>query len=146
MTKATTSNVLAHVHAFLLCDRTYMDRKTSKWVIAGTFSQVYCPGFPGQYAPPSELFIALSGLRGKVTLQIRFLQASSQLEVFRVDWNLKVSGPKVVIQENIQLPPLPLPDPGEYEFVLQQGQVRLASCPLEAIQLQDGQPPQRRPE
>ncbi|MCH8987738.1 MAG: hypothetical protein IIA92_02915 [Chloroflexi bacterium] len=103
----------------LLADHIYRDQGSSKYVIAGTFHQLNVATFPITFARTIGVFVSLSGLNGKTSIDLEFVDTSSG-EVLMRTQSLEVScdDPDFPVEFAIEVPPLPLPHAGRYLFRL----------------------------
>jgi hypothetical protein len=65
------------LQALVLADHIYTDAQTGKRVICGTFSKIWCKGFPAVLGTPIWAFILLVEAIGDVTIQLRLVQLES---------------------------------------------------------------------
>jgi hypothetical protein len=107
------------LRALLVADHIYRDDGSGKYVIAGTFHQLNVPAFPTTFARTVGIFVSLSGLLGKATLDLDFVEAASG-EVLLRTRALEVSGEDAEqpVELALEVPPLPLPRAGRYVFRL----------------------------
>ena len=103
--------------AFLVCDQIIEDAPTGKKTIVGVFDQIVADEFPVRHSP-SSLYVKLIDCEGDYESRIEFAQVSTQ--AILLEWTGTCSSPSRHEYTELVLswPPLPLPDPGEYEFRL----------------------------
>ena len=103
--------------AFLVCDQIIEDAPTGKKTIVGVFDRITSANFPASHAP-SSLYVKLIDCEGDYEVKIEFAQVSTQ--AIQLEWTGTCSSQNRHEYTELVLswPPLPLPDPGEYEFRL----------------------------
>jgi hypothetical protein len=107
------------LQALLLADHIYRDEGSGKYVIAGTFYQLNVAAFPITFARTIGVFVSLSGLKGKTSIDLEFVDTSSG-EVLMRTQSIEVScdDPDLPVEFAVEVPPLPLPHAGRYLFRL----------------------------
>ena len=103
--------------AFLVCDQIIADAATSKKTIVGIFDSIVASQFPTQHAPCS-LYVKLIDCEGDYEFRIEFVRVSTQELLVECNGNAHPKTRHEYTEFSIPCPPLPLPDPGEYEFRL----------------------------
>lgn len=118
------------VLAMVLCDHYYRDANTGKSILTGTFSTINCPTFPSKHGN-CAVYVALSDVAQNGKVQLIFRKGSFTLEL--PEWDVEKPddrGKVVEIGGNIN--GLPLPEQGDYEFVVSWDGVEIATRRLRA--------------
>lgn len=113
------------LQALLLADRIYQDAATRKYVIAGTFNNVF---FKRDGAKPQKIvegdqtktivlggvqagspsaYISLTEIRGAVDCILRFVSLSSDEAVFECSFKIECDDPLGTVELTLPLPSLP---------------------------------------
>jgi hypothetical protein len=102
------------VQSFILADHVYIDSKTGKKIIAGTFNRVAL-GEGQSSLHPVVAYLALVGCHGPVSLQVRLADLDDG-KVLRSSGVLRFDArdPLETYEVVIEVPPLPLPHEGIY--------------------------------
>lgn len=106
---------------FLLADNVYQDARSGKHIIAGTFSVLAAEALPGQFAHPVCLYLSFFGHAGPCDWLLRFLSPSGE-ELAQRPVVFEVQDPEEQVELSLDVPRLPLPEEGRYQFVLQDAQ------------------------
>ncbi len=107
------------LQALLLADHIYRDQDSGKYVVAGVFHQMNVNKFPSNFSRTIGIFASIYGLTGKAAIDIEFvdlldeevLMSTNAMEIF-------CENPNSPVEFAIEVPPLPLPHPGQYLFRL----------------------------
>ena len=103
--------------AFLVCDQIIEDAPTGKKTIVGVFDRITSANFPASHAP-SSLYVKLIDCEGDYEVKIEFAQVSNQAVLLEMAGTSNSKSRHEYAEFVLPCPPLPLPDPGEYEFRL----------------------------
>ena len=103
--------------AFLICDQVSVDATTGKKTIVGIFSDIQVGQFPANHAPTS-LYAKLIDCEGRYECRIEFMQVAAQSRLLEVRGEFVSESRHRYTELVVPNPPLPLPEPGEYEFRL----------------------------
>jgi len=122
------------VRAILLADEVYQDLHTGKFIIAGTFDQIFVPEFPGTHASTS-LYINLGDFHGSHELAVRLVRLEDGFEMGR-------SGVIQIQQEDrarheefkVQLPPMEFERAGPYAIEVMWDDSLLGECRIQVAQ------------
>jgi hypothetical protein len=132
------------LQALLLADHVYKDANSGKFVIAGTFRQLWAHEFPTNYTREVYVYVALSGIRSKTKLLVRFVDLSN-LEVLFQSPEVGVDGddPLATLEFCMALPGLPMPHPGAFAVELAADFQTIGSVRVDSglLPRQDGQAP-----
>src|SRR5262249_39783098 len=131
------------LQAMVLADHVYREADTGKFLIIGTFGSLTVRR-PRQAAsstgqPPSDdgtrtvsskdvtkagspyLYLALTGIHGKVNLELKYIDLSDATVIFEGNIELECPNPLIIAEFNVPLPPLPVRvpiEPGTYSLDL----------------------------
>lgn len=118
------------VQAILVCERIITESGTNKKTLIGVFDAVGLP--VSQEGPPPailgvHLFARLYDAAGRYSFRVDFVQADTERRIGQA-WTepVELEDPLSAFDFILPLPPLPLPDPGRYEFRLYANDVYLA--------------------
>jgi hypothetical protein len=103
--------------AFLVCDQVIVDAGSGKKTIVGVFDRIWCERFPARYRPAWIYFKAID-CEGEYEHRIEYVQVSTQKILIQGKGQLVHSDRHQYAEFTLQCPPLPLTEPGEYEFRL----------------------------
>lgn len=107
------------LQSLLVADAIYRDEGSGKYVIAGVFHQINVPAFPTTFARSIGIFVSLSGLTGKANIDIEFFDSLSGEVLLRMrSLQISCDGPNQPVDFAVEVPPLPLPHSGSYQFRL----------------------------
>jgi len=104
------------VEAFLLCDSVVVDQQTGKTTVQGVFDQVFRDSYPGGH-PNITIYARFSVSQASSDVDIEIRTPSGKTDRLP---SQKVA-PRIgieVVQFMVQVPVLPLPEPGKYELSL----------------------------
>ncbi|MCL2219120.1 MAG: hypothetical protein FWC23_04335 [Chitinispirillia bacterium] len=133
------------VLAMLVCDYYYRDFHTGKSILAGTFSSINSAGFPTKHGN-CAIYIALTDVAADSTSQLIFRREGGPPLLSMSPW--EVAAPenrRAVVEIGGNLSGLPLPEEGEYEFVLLWNGIEIAHRRLIAAQIGRGSGPEPEP-
>jgi hypothetical protein len=130
------------VQALLLADHVYADALTQKKIIAGTFNQLASPAFPAQFPQPVWAYVALTGVRGRHAVVLRYSDFDSDEALIEsAPIPLEGDDPRRLNELVIQVPRLPMPHPGTYTMELLVDGEMLGSLRVLVEQQQGGDTP-----
>lgn len=110
-------NVLPILQALVLADHVYIDQKTGKKVIAGTFNHFVADEFPTAITRPKFAFLSLTDIRGKIAVALELLDLSSDHVVLRIEGlEVEANDPLETVEMVVEIPQIPLPHAGVYAF------------------------------
>src|SRR5580658_7954809 len=112
--------VKPNVQSMILAEQVLTEPRSGRRLIVYVFNHLDAPSFPTLFDRPSQLFISLSGVRGKLPLSLHFVDLSNNDLILQSDRELVVSGadPLQVHEIVAEVPPLPLPHEGAYAIEL----------------------------
>ncbi|MCW5768458.1 MAG: hypothetical protein KIT19_07225 [Phycisphaeraceae bacterium] len=115
--------------SILVCDDIYRDEMTKKMVIVGTFNHVFSRTMPASL-PKSCILISLTNGNGDYDLSVVIEHEKSGNEIFRVGGPMTVKSPLDIVDLDIRLHDLKLPDVGKYWVQVREGARILGQRPL----------------
>ena len=116
------------LQALLLADNVYTDRDTGKIVIAGTFNRLWAKEFPTTFHRPTTAYVSLTEIRGKSTLELKFVNLKSgEVLMSSHAFDVECGNPLSSVEVVLPVPPFPMPEEGVFAFELHAGGVLLGS-------------------
>ncbi len=103
--------------AFLVCDSVIQDGPSGKKTLVGVFSNILVENFPAAHASP-WLFVKLIDCEGSYDVKFEFVRVSGQEILLEANGNLNATDRHSNTEFALQLPQLPIPAAGQYEFRL----------------------------
>jgi hypothetical protein len=130
------------VLSMILCDYYYRDAHTGKSILAGTFSSINSAGFPSKHGN-CAIYIALTDVSANGTAQLIFRKENADFSMQLPPWEVQTPDSRnSVVEIGGNINGLPLPEPGNYEFVLLWNSNEIASRRLSVIKIDiDAVPP-----
>ncbi len=106
------------VLSMILCDYYYRDAHSGKSILAGTFSSISSGGFPSKHGN-CAIYVAMTDVASDGTAQLIFRKENGDFSMQLPPWEVKSSEERTaVIEIGGNINGLPLPEEGQYEFVL----------------------------
>ena len=106
------------VLSMILCDYYYRDAQSGKSVLAGTFSSINSAGFPSKHGN-CAIYLSITDVATPGTAQLIFRKEGTDFSMQLPPWQVEVPAERTaVIEIGGNINGLPLPEPGNYEFVL----------------------------
>ncbi len=127
--------------AFLVCDQTSVDAATGKITIVGVFSLIRVQRFPAIHAAVS-LYVKLIDCDGEYKSSIEFVQVATQGRLLETGGKILSESRHEYTEFVLQIPSLPLPAPGDYEFRLWMNNKFISSVRVTAQPLAQTEEPQ----
>ena len=153
------------LQALILADHIYEDRLSRKKIIAGTFNklsfrrlvnassddegakQEQNKPLAGPTAGSPSLYISLTEVRGETPLSIRYVDLLDNLVLLQVDFLVKCEDPLQNVEAILQLPRLPVRNPGAHALELLVNDEPLGSLRIIVVEdRSDDQPTGDHPE
>lgn len=129
------------VLSMILCDYYYRDAHTGKSILAGTFSSINSAGFPSKHGN-CAIYIALTDVSTNGTAQLVFRKENADFSMQLPPWEVQTPDSRnAVVEIGGNINGLPLPEPGNYEFVLLWNSNEIASRRLSVIKIDIDAPP-----
>ncbi len=127
------------LEAVILCDAFYREPQTGKLSLLGIFHHIDGPAYPLSLAPVC-VYVAISGVRGSATLQVRVVRLESDgAEVSLGEGELAVSTdhPAIVAEIPLILPELIFDEPGDHRIRIESGGDVLGERRLQVGRMED---------
>lgn len=136
------------IPAMVICDYYYRDSHTGKSILSGTFSSINSPSFPSKHGN-CAVYVALTDVAADGTAQLVFRKEGGSFSMELPPWEVqKPDNRRAVVEIGGNINGLPLPEEGNYEFVLFWNGMELAHRRLSAVKIEieppatdDGNPP-----
>ena len=129
----------------VLADHVYRDAATGKFIIAGTFSALFQgqqkplpqdPSRPSEITGPRQtftnppgkagspyLYLALTGVHGRVSLGMRYINLADSSALFEGQIDITSADPVAITEHSFPLPMLPI-SPGQFSLdLLYEGEI-----------------------
>jgi len=120
------------VNSLILADHVYRDGESGKWVIAGTFNNIFTNTLPIQY-PLMDVFFQITNVHQPVDLHLRIEQADSGRVVLDVGGPISSPSKLDVVEKKVSLMGFPLEQAGKYWVQLLSNEEILTQAPLQVI-------------
>ena len=111
-------NVRPILQALVLADHVYIDAKTGKKIIAGTFNHLAAPEFPSFFGRTTYAFISLTEVHGNLPVTLKYTDLSNS-EVLLEIRDLPMEAPNdplATVEMVVELPRFPMPHEGIFAF------------------------------
>lgn len=106
------------VLAMILADHYYRDSNTGKSIITGTFNSINCSGFPTKHGNVA-VYVSLTDIATSGKLQITFRKIAGDFTMELPEWTVECPEHRhSVVEIGGNIAGLPLPEFGEYEFLV----------------------------
>ena len=107
------------LQALVLADQVYVDARSGKKVIAGTFNRLWTSKFPASLGRKTWAYICLTEVQGSVSVELRYVDLKSNEVLLRNEpFTVKADDPLNSTEMVVAVPPLPMPHEGVYAFEL----------------------------
>lgn len=123
------------VLAMVICDHYYRDLQSNKSVLSGTFSSVNSPTFPTKHGN-CAVYLAITDVAQDGRLKLVFRKENGDFSMDLPEW--KVADPKnrrAVVEIGGNINGLPLPEEGDYEFVVVWEGLEIFSRRMRAVKM-----------
>lgn len=104
--------------AFLICDQVISDEATKKKTLVGVFDRLWAQSFPIAGYVPVTLYVRFIDAEGKYQFKIDYVKSADQRQLAQAIIEAEISDRHTAGEFAVRLPPIPVPEPGEYEFRL----------------------------
>jgi len=102
----------------VICDYYYRDAHTGKSVLAGTFNSINSPAFPSKHGN-CAVYLALTDVATSGDLQLIFRKEGGSFQMPLPPWQVQSpENRRAVIEIGGNINGLPLPEEGDYEFLV----------------------------
>ncbi|NLG16068.1 MAG: hypothetical protein GX556_01915 [Fibrobacter sp.] len=122
------------VLAMVICDYYYRD-SSGKSILAGTFSSINSPSYPSKHGN-CAIYVALTDVASPGSAQLIFRKEGGPFSMELPPWEVQApENRRVVVEIGGNINGLPLPEEGNYEFVLLWNGLEIASRRLNAVKI-----------
>lgn len=118
--------------AFLVGDAGSQDPDTGKKNLIGVFDQSNAGTFPA--LPPVTLYIKITDAEGHYPIEMEYVQVSSNRALGKGERELTIADRTNSQGSLVTPPPMPVPEPGRYEFRLKMAGYFLGNAFFDAVQ------------
>lgn len=111
-------NVRPILQALVLADHVYIDAKTGKKIIAGTFNHLASPEFPSFFGRSTFAFISMTEVHGNTSVTLKYTDLSNSETLLEIQ-NLPMEAPNdplATVEMVVELPRFPMPHEGIFAF------------------------------
>ncbi len=115
--------------SIILCDDIYRDERTKKLVIVGTFNNINAHALPAIHQKLTVLF-TLTNARGEYEIALGIENARTGDLIVEMKGPAQLPDPLKIIDFNIELVGLPIPEAGKYWVVLKANDEIIAQRPF----------------
>ena len=106
------------VLAMVIADHYYRDTNTGKSIITGTFNSINCSGFPTKHGN-CAVYISLTDIATAGDVQLSFRKSNGEFNMELPQWQVECPENRhSVVEIGGNISGLPLPEEGEYEFIV----------------------------
>ncbi|HVJ82757.1 MAG TPA: hypothetical protein VNC50_16935 [Planctomycetia bacterium] len=106
------------LQALVLADHIYVDAKSGKKIIAGTFNHLAAPSFPSVFGRTTFAFISLTEVHGTVPITLRYVDLQNGETLLELR-NLEMEAPNdplATVEMVVEIPRFPMPHEGAFAF------------------------------
>jgi hypothetical protein len=115
----------------VLADHVYVDSRTGKKIIAGTFNELAAPEFPSVFTGSAHVYLCLTDLRGRCRMTLEYIDLAKNKTLLSLEHiHVYAGSPLESIELIVELPDLPLPHPGSFAIEVCIGDELLGSLRL----------------
>lgn len=130
-TENPLSNVAPVLVATLICDVAVADPTSGKKNIIGIFDRIYVSKFPAKR--PMSLYLKVADAAGNYELETRYVQISTGKALAKATGKLNARDKLSSMDMILPFPPLPIPEPGRYEFQIWANSMFLGSTFIDVV-------------
>jgi hypothetical protein len=106
------------VLGMVIADHYYRDSQTGKSIITGTFNSINCSGFPTKHGN-CAVYISLTDIATSGVIQLTFKKEVGEFNMQLPSWQIALpDSRRSVVEIGGNISGLPLPEEGDYEFVV----------------------------
>jgi hypothetical protein len=106
------------VLAMVICDYYYRDAHTGKSILSGTFSSINSADFPSKHGN-CAIYVALTDVAANGNAQLIFRKENGDFSMQLPPWDVVApDNRRAVVEIGGNINGLPIPEEGNYEFVL----------------------------
>lgn len=124
------------VLAMIIADHYYRDSQSGKSIISGTFNSINSASFPTKHSN-CAIYISLTDLATEGELQLLFRREDGEFEMKLPSWHIQCPDDRrSVVEIGGNINGLPIPDEGDYEFVVLWNSMEIFSRRIKASKLE----------
>jgi hypothetical protein len=127
-----SSKIPPLLQAALVCDVAVSDPSTGKPSLIGIFDRIQVGRFPTARA--MSVYFRITDAEGHYPMRVDFVRAESDTLIARVEGEMDGKDRTESMGVHYEFPPLPLEQPGRYEFRIYASDMYLGSAAIEARQ------------
>jgi hypothetical protein len=120
------------LQAALVCDVAVTDPSSGKASLIGIFNRIQVGTFPTARA--MSVYFRFTDAEGHYAMRVDFVRAESDTLIASVEGEMDAKDRTEAMGMHYEFPPLPLPQPGRYEFRIYASDMYLGSAAIEARQ------------
>jgi hypothetical protein len=111
-------NVRPILQSLVLADHIYIDAKTGKKIIAGTFNHLAAPEFPSSFGRTTYAFISMTEVHGNTPVTLKYTDLSNSETLLEIrDLPMEApNDPLATVEMVVELPRFPMPHEGIFAF------------------------------
>jgi hypothetical protein len=111
-------NVRPILQSLVLADHIYIDAKTGKKIIAGTFNHLAAPEFPSFFGRTTYAFISMTEVHGNTPVTLKYTDLSNSETLLEIrDLPMEApNDPLATVEMVVELPRFPMPHEGIFAF------------------------------
>ena len=129
------------LQALVLADQVYVDGRTGKKVIAGTFDRLSARKFPATFQRTTWAFVSLTDIQGSASIHLRYTDLhANEVLLGTKRMTVTCNDPLRSVELIIEVPPFPMPHAGPYAFELYTGEELLGSLRVSVTQIKGETP------
>lgn len=123
------------VLAMIIADHYYRDSQSGKSIISGTFNSINSSSFPSKHAN-CAVYISLTDLATDGDLQLLFRKEDGGFEMKLPTWSIQCpENRRSVVEIGGNINGLPIPEEGDYEFVVLWNGFEIFSRRIKALKI-----------
>ena len=130
----TPSQIVPLLVPALVCDAAVEDQSTGKKTLIGIFNAVNVQQFPSQR--PFCLYFKVTDAEGFYQIEVRYVRVDTGEILANAEGEMMAPNRLDDSDLYLQFPPLPIPEPGRYEFQIWANSAFLGSTSIRAIPLE----------
>jgi len=113
----TDTNLPPIPMAFLICDQVITDEATKKKTIIGVFDRIWVAKFPTNHHPIA-VYARFFDAEGTFDVRVQYVKVDNESVLAEANMTMNVPQRHTAAEFAIAFPPVPIPEPGDYEFRL----------------------------
>jgi len=129
-------NVRPILQSLVLADHIYIDAKTGKKIIAGTFNHLAAPGFPSEFGRTTYAFISMTEVHGNTPITLKYTDLSNSETLLEIrDLPMEApNDPLATVEMVVELPRFPMPHEGIFAFEVYAHEEQIGSLRIQVSQ------------